>query len=141
MRQARQAAAKYHHVGIDDVDHVRQPAREAARVPVQRRLGRGVAAASPGRDLLACEAEPGRACVVGLQARPRYPGLQATMAPAPALGTWTLVVPGPGQRIVAPFATDPERSVDRASMQHEPAAAAGAENDAEHRGRAGPCAV
>src|SRR5262245_41256643 len=137
VREARQAATQHDDMRIEDVDHVREAAREPARVPVEGRPRGQVSAFGARGDLGAGAALAGDAGVIGLQAGTRDPGLQAAATPAPAAGTGHLVRGRPRERVMAPLAADAEGAVDRVSTEYQPAATAGAEDDGEDRGCVG----
>src|SRR6516164_4762677 len=61
-----------------------------------------------------------------------HSGLQAAPVAAPALSPGDLVEPWPGQGVVTPFAGDVVATPQHFAVHHHAAAAAGAENDAEH---------
>ena len=50
MLHVGQSAAQHDHVGVEQVDHVRQPARQPVGVPIERRLRARIARGGTGRD-------------------------------------------------------------------------------------------
>src|SRR5262249_38241281 len=81
-RDARQPAAGYDHVRIEQVDHVRERAREPFLVTGQRRAGGRTATHGARRDLFGRCALAGHAVVIAGEPRPREPRLDAARAPA-----------------------------------------------------------
>src|SRR5215470_10959214 len=79
--------------------------------------------------------------MVGLEARPRHPGLDAALATAPA--GWARIFRRfrPGQRIVTPLAAGAPRPVDQLAVDQETAAAAGTEDHTKQRTGAGASTV
>src|SRR5262245_25632610 len=69
--------------------------------------------------------------VILFQARPGHPRFHAPLLAAPARRAWMLCRISPGQRIVAPLATGPARTVDQFAFEDEPTAAARAEDHSE----------
>ena len=102
--QLRQAATEHDRLGIEQIDHRGEPAREAMLIAAKSRLGRGrgprqprspaarAALRFPLRDL----AQPG----------PGQPRLDAARETAVAGRPRELVRIGPRQRVVSPFAGD-----------------------------------
>src|SRR5262245_33480823 len=67
--------------------------------------------------------------------------LDAARTAAVAEWSRTLLAIGPGQGIVPPLSRDPVHSGEHVSADHDPAASAGTDNDAENDRGAGPCTV
>src|SRR5262245_23376292 len=112
-----------------------------SRVALADRSPRSAAATISAPERLHAVLRAGSAGVIGLQAGTRDPGLQAAATPAPAAGTGHLVRGRPRERVMAPLAADAEGAVDRVSTEYQPAATAGAEDDAEDRGCVGPRSI
>ena len=137
----RKAAAQHDDVRVEDVDHVRKPAGKAAGMTIQARSRLRVAAPGAGRNLLARKPHPRDPLMIGFQARTRHPRLHAPVAAAPAARARMLVARRPRQRVVAPFSADVARPVDEPAVEHQSAAAARAQDHAEHRSGTGRCAI
>ena len=69
---------------------------------------------------------------LALEGRPAQPGLDAAAAAAIALRAGPLVVARQRQGVVAPFAADRLGADQRLALDHDAAAHAGAQDDAEH---------
>ena len=134
----RQAAAEHDDVRVEDVDHVRQRARQAVLVARERRRAAGVARLRARDDLAApSSALAGARRVSRARARAGQEGLDAAVLAA--------VAGGPGQLVVAAATAagcGPTRRRSRSAPSstrpsHDDAAAdAGAEDHAEHDARA-----
>src|SRR5690349_7154821 len=75
--------------------------------------------------------------MIALEGGPRQERLDAAAPAAIALRAGTLVVARPGQRVVAPLAGDAVTAVEHRAVDHDAAADARAQDDAEHH--AGAC--
>ncbi len=119
------AAAEHDDVGVDDGEHVAEGTAEGVDELAHDGRSVGVGRAER-RHLDEGQLAPRAPLVRRFERRPREVGFDAARAPAvarpPAL--WH-------ERVVAPLAPHAVRALPRAPPQHEPAADAGAENDAE----------
>ncbi len=108
------------------------------RPPLLRRGAR-----SPRRSFrpLARRSSQSEGGIVARQRGPRQERLDAAAPPAVARRPRPLVVRHRRQRIVSPLARDRVRAGDDAAIQHEAAARAGADDDAEDRVSAGRGAI
>ena len=128
-------------VRIHDVDDRRQATGEAILVSPQGGLGAGVPRAGRGGNSRRVSLLAGGRRVVAAQGRPRQERFEAAAASAVTGRTGALVRFRPGQRIVSPLAADRVRADERAPVDDNAAARAGAEDDAEDDLRAPSAAV
>ena len=73
--------------------------------------------------------------MIGSHAGSRNPCFQAPFASAPAVGPGVFVRRGPGERVVAPFSTNPEWSVEQPSIDDETPAASCSQYNPEYDAR------
>src|SRR5262249_23923543 len=118
---------------IEKIDWKRERPGKPVLVAVEGPLATGVARRRPlhyhrGPQLLAFGL-----LVVRAQRGSRYEALDAAAPPAITLGPGEFVGVHPGHRNVPPFAGNAVGTAQRATIDDDPAAGAGAEHDAEHR--------
>ncbi len=131
MAQARQAAAEHDHVRVQQVDHRGQRLRQPPGVAVQRGAAGGVALRGTLRDLLAGQRLAGDVLVVARQARAADQRLDAAALAAVAVEDRVAPGLGPGQRVVPPFARQPVRPLQDATVHGNAGPGAGAQDGGE----------
>src|SRR6516225_11681879 len=102
-RYAGQAAPQHDRIGIDQVDHRSQSAREPMHVAIEGRVTWRISAFGKIGDLGRTQAMPGMTIMIRRESRPGKKGLCTARAPAIAWRSWDLVRRRPGQRVVAPL--------------------------------------
>ena len=99
------------------------------------RCALGVAGCGQRCDVGRLDTPPGNRGICRRQTGPGEKRLDTAGAPAIARRARGFVFLRPGKRIVTPLSRDAMPSFEHAAVHHNPAARAGAENDAEHRVR------
>jgi len=127
----RETAAEHDHIGIENVDHHSERARETLLVARQGRRGSTFACERARRDLGGSELNAGRERVVAAQPGTGKEGLDAAVAAAVAGRAGSLAVARVRERVVAPLAGDGVGASEHAPAHHDAAADPGAEDDAE----------
>src|SRR5277367_2888261 len=132
MLYLRYTAADHNHVGIKDIDYLRQPARKTILKSLNRGCSFEVTSLEVRNNLLRSPRVAGHSFVVQRNACARYPHLHASAFPAIARRARILLRPRPGQWIVSPFAGDAIQPFVNARAYRNTAAASSSENDAKH---------
>ena len=110
-------------------------------MPIERGLAGRVAGRGGLRDRGGVDRRAAVAAVVGGDRGAADPGLDAARGAAVAAQAGALVVAGPGQGVVAPFAGEAVGPLQHPAVHRDAAAAAGAQDHAEHHRRARAGAV
>src|SRR5581483_273759 len=100
-----------------------------------------VARGGPAGDLRRVQRLAGRLAMVARQARPGEERLDAAGAAAVARRPRPLALPRPRERVVSPLAGDPVGPGEHLTVDDDPPAGAGAQDDPEHHAGAGARAV
>src|SRR6266436_1018681 len=131
-RNLRSAPAHHNYIGIQQIDDLRQTAREAVFEPIEGgKRGRFPGVASR-EDLGTLESNTCRAMVVRFEAGSGNPRFDAAIPSAIASETGILLGAHPWQSVVAPFARDSIRTAVQTAIDGDSPAAASAQYDCEN---------
>ena len=131
----RQSSAQHDHIGVHDVDHVREAARESILVGLHYRDRIDVAGVGRRGDLRCAQILARSDAKLARQSRSREESLDASGFTAVTWRPGRFIRIRPRQWIVTPFACDAVASRYHAPVDHDSAADSGSDDHAEHHAR------